>query len=477
MNKIICDVCGTDYPETAAQCPICGCASAGAQTSAANDVTDEEQGSGYTYVKGGRFSRSNVRKRLKESQYQQVPVPLPEEEPDYPEYEDDEEDDEDEEEEQTGSNRGLIIVIVILLLAIVAVGTYIAVSVFGLGFSSGKKPDQETKPSTSQQAEEPSGETTDPAAQDVVCTGLTLSDLEINLKSAGGVWQLTATPEPADTTQKVVFTSSDETVVTVDSTGLVTAVGSGEATVTVTCGDVTVQCPVVCQTEEDPTEETDPVETTEPTEETEPTEADGDFKLKLNREDFTLKKKGATHKLYAGDVDAADITWTSDNEEVVTIEKGVVTAVGNGRTRVYGEYNGQKVSCWVSCKLPKEDTEPEQTTAPEETTEPEQTTEPEATTEPEETVADNGDYALKVNGHVSPYGDEENASVTITVGESFRLSVEGTQGGAQDVTWSESKDGICSVNGRSITGESKGKVILTATIGDQTFTCTVIVKD
>ena len=26
MSKIICDVCGTSYPETAAACPICGCA-------------------------------------------------------------------------------------------------------------------------------------------------------------------------------------------------------------------------------------------------------------------------------------------------------------------------------------------------------------------------------------------------------------------------------------------------------------------
>ena len=26
MSKVICDVCGTTYPETAQQCPICGCA-------------------------------------------------------------------------------------------------------------------------------------------------------------------------------------------------------------------------------------------------------------------------------------------------------------------------------------------------------------------------------------------------------------------------------------------------------------------
>ena len=25
MNKVVCDLCGTSYPETATQCPICGC--------------------------------------------------------------------------------------------------------------------------------------------------------------------------------------------------------------------------------------------------------------------------------------------------------------------------------------------------------------------------------------------------------------------------------------------------------------------
>ena len=64
MNKVICDVCGTDYPETATQCPICGCARGDAgQTSAGN--ASEEEARSYTYVKGGRFSKSNVRKRLK----------------------------------------------------------------------------------------------------------------------------------------------------------------------------------------------------------------------------------------------------------------------------------------------------------------------------------------------------------------------------------------------------------------------------
>ena len=63
MSKIICDVCGTAYPDTASQCPICGCARPDHPQAAAGNSAGEQvdAGGGYTYVKGGRFSKSNVR--------------------------------------------------------------------------------------------------------------------------------------------------------------------------------------------------------------------------------------------------------------------------------------------------------------------------------------------------------------------------------------------------------------------------------
>ena len=66
MNKIICDVCGTMYPESAAQCPICGCAKqAEVETPTADMIPEETETGSYTPVKGGRFSKANVRKRNK----------------------------------------------------------------------------------------------------------------------------------------------------------------------------------------------------------------------------------------------------------------------------------------------------------------------------------------------------------------------------------------------------------------------------
>ena len=42
MSKIICDICGTTYPETASHCPICGCAKAGAAQTTAGRTGGED---------------------------------------------------------------------------------------------------------------------------------------------------------------------------------------------------------------------------------------------------------------------------------------------------------------------------------------------------------------------------------------------------------------------------------------------------
>lgn len=446
MSKIICDVCGTDYPETAEQCPICGCANGGELASAASEAPEGEDKATRTYVKGGRFSKKNVNKRLRAMAVQQS-VAQPERiiEQENPEYEDPDDDEQEPEEEERSSNLGLIIVVIVLLLAIAAVSVYIAVSIFGIGLP--QKPDvtepqniTTTAPTTEQI----------PEATGIPCTALDVSDVDIYLSGEGSTWQLTVTAIPENSTDTVSFSSTDETVVTVDpATGLVTAVGNGTASVIITCGDVVVDCPVKCELAD-----------TEPT--TEATEPIEGFQLKLDKKDFTLFKAGATCDIYSGEVDPADITWTTDNDQVAAIDKGVVTAVGNGRTRVYGEYNGQKVSCWVGCKLPEE-----QAIEPGDPTDP---------VEPGETMEPAQSYTLKVNGHVSPYGDEKNAEVTITVEESFRLTVEDDQGVRQDVTWKASKDGVCSVDGRTITGESAGKVTLTAELNGETYKCIIVVK-
>ena len=62
MNKIICDVCGTRYPESAEQCPICGRVGAGEKKAESAEV-EGAYGREYSRTKGGHFSKANVKKR------------------------------------------------------------------------------------------------------------------------------------------------------------------------------------------------------------------------------------------------------------------------------------------------------------------------------------------------------------------------------------------------------------------------------
>ena len=74
-------------------------------------------------------------------------------------------------------------------------------------------------------------------------TGISLNKSTLEL-TVGENETLVATVEPADTTDTVVWTSSKESVATVDNTGEVTAVAPGEAIITAKAGSVSATCTV-----------------------------------------------------------------------------------------------------------------------------------------------------------------------------------------------------------------------------------------
>lgn len=76
------------------------------------------------------------------------------------------------------------------------------------------------------------------------CTGIKL-DRDTLTIARGETATLTATVEPADTTDKVVWSSKDKTIATVDSNGKVSGVKVGETTITATCGNQTSSCKVI----------------------------------------------------------------------------------------------------------------------------------------------------------------------------------------------------------------------------------------
>lgn len=325
MSKIICDICGTAYPETSTQCPICGCVRPAETDGLVSADTENGNARNYTYVKGGRFSKSNVKKRNRATQsadhsaHTAANVSSRQR---------------TEQPKKKKKNTGFIVVSIILLLLVLAFVVFLTIKLFWPDMSNGDV--QDTTPAHVQ---------TEPSEKLIACESLHIDVNEVLLNEAGSARMIYVTPHPADTTDPVIYSSSDESVATVTQNGKVTAVGPGEAKILITCGGAENMCNVICdfEAETQATEES----TEEETEDT--TISLEDFRL--NREDITFSYKGEKWILYSGSIDVTLINWTSDNTNVARIENGVVEAVGVGTTEVHGEIDGVMVSCIIRCSF------------------------------------------------------------------------------------------------------------------------------
>ncbi len=423
MNRIICDICGSEYAQTSECCPICGYPRQGAEkTAAAAGAVDRAK------VKGGRFSSKNVKKRRKAQQKEAAA-------------------------EQERSDKPLIIVIILLLVAIALVSAYI-VKRFIWGsdsaFGSGRVPNT---PTTTAPAD-----TT--AAPTVPCAGIQLDTPVIALDAPGQTHKLELTVVPEDSTDVLIFASSDEAVVRVSADGTLTAVGSGRAEITITCGSVTRSCSVVCWFE---AETTAPVETTVPPETAAPTEAPKPTEpkptqpkpteaavLKLDPDDASCFEVGETFTIYArlgsSTVSRSKVKWSTSDPSIATVKNGVITAVGKGTATITAEYEGKKATCTVRCRFENPTNQEDQ-----------------GSQEEQEPSANQTWRA-------------SHSDVSIVIGESFRLTVKNSDGETADAIWTMSIDGVVAIDGKTITGRAPGTVTLTTTVEGQTFTCIVRVR-
>ena len=409
MNKVVCNLCGTSYPENATQCPICGYA----RTTEASAT--EAGSSTYTYVKGGRFSKANVKKRNKAAGI------VPEKTVKV-----------DTEEKEKRSGNGLTVVVIVLLLAIVAVLGYIAVRFFIPGISLFTKPEssQETPPVIENvQDETPASEPED-TEPDLTCVAVTLSDVQLDFTEIGQTATLTVTLDPAETSDTLSFVSSDLSVATVSKDGIVSAVGEGSAVITVSCGSVSSECAVTCIF---PTEDIDTAE------------------ISLNRKEITFNAEGQSWLLYDGEISVSDIVWSSDDNKVATIENGKVTAVGNGDTTVVATYNGQTVSCIIHCNFDNDTTDGSGGIS-------------EATGDDEKT------YKL-----YNPIGYADD--VTLNIDESFPLQLVDQDGNkVNDAEWNVEDNSVCSFENNTVKALATGTTEITATYNGITYTCIVRVQ-
>lgn len=166
--------------------------------------------------------------------------------------------------------------------------------------------------------------------QEHIATTAVRLDQSTATRYVGETVQLAATVTHAKG-QQIVWTSSDDTVASVDRNGLVTAHKKGTATITATVGKASASCVVTVDNKVEMT-----VDKTQAV-------------VRIN-ETGTVT---ATVKLNGQAVSDAVIEWTSANGNIATVSGGTVTGVATGDTTVTASctYDGKPVSVTVDVRI------------------------------------------------------------------------------------------------------------------------------
>ena len=272
--------------------------------------------------------------------------------------------------------------------------------------------EEDQKPAEQQPEEEPN--------QSVTCTSLTLSAPTVTFEDADRFFNITFTRKPAECTEPVTFTTSDETVATVTEQGKIVAVNAGSAVITATCGDQSATCLVTCDFAYvgGDEEETDtPV-------------------LALSRDDLTFFGVGEQYQLtVSGAPDGAKVTYASSDTAIVTVsDTGVLTAKGSGTTTVSVTVDdAAPMTCIVRCNF-------------------------------EDGAQSDGTYTLS------------NSDVTMGVkGETFQISLRDASGNkVTGLLWVSSDLSVCSVDGTGVVkAEGKGTAYISTTYNGVSYQCIV----
>ncbi len=233
----------------------------------------------------------------------------------------------------------LVLCTLILLATLVVGGTYLA---WKLG--AVKLPIYDKLAAAKEAAEStaPAGnvEPSQTEATEVNCRSLSLSQSSYEFFREGDTVQITVQTDPEGLVE--TYASSDESVVIVGESGLITAVAPGTAVVTVSCGNKQAECQITCRWET--------VETTVP-----PELPDGD--LELFMEDMTFFEAGESFVQTVKNIPVGTtVVWSSLDETVATVDAtGHIKAVGPGETKVIAAVGDKTGSCIVRCKFKGDD--------------------------------------------------------------------------------------------------------------------------
>lgn len=157
-------------------------------------------------------------------------------------------------------------------------------------------------------------------------TAISLNETSLNLQ-VGELFDLIESVEPSNTTDIVVWSSSDDNIAMVDENGIITALNPGYVTITALCGSVTAFCNVTVS--EIPAEE-----------------------IILDAYNLTLKK-GESLQLQATVLPQTTtnpvISWASSNASVASVSQdGAITANNPGNATISAICGNAFATCTVT---------------------------------------------------------------------------------------------------------------------------------
>ena len=246
---------------------------------------------------------------------------------------------------------------------------------------------------------------------------VTIDDKTTTALTKGNTLNLSATVDDAATDKTITWSSSDDTVASVDGTGKVTANKTGTATITVTATN---------GTEDTADDKTDTITITV----TNP--ANG---ITLNKSTLTLTKGG--NETLTATVDPTDadgtVEWSSNKTSVATVDNnGKITAVDGGTATITATIGSKSATCVVTVNVPVS--------------------------------------GVAINSAPTELTEGDTGTLTATVSPDNATN--------KAVTWSSSNTSVLSINETTGAYEAnaEGTATITATAGGKTDTCTITVK-
>ena len=351
MSKIICDICGTTYPDTSECCPICGFSNDSSVELPVSDYSEEVS------LEEMDFNTSTAPASARKKEIFDFDEVNMEDDPDEDYV--DQDYDEEEEEDEPRHNTFAVILLTTLIVVLLGVAAFIYLRYFLPNMGK-----DESVPTTEViQEMETTAETAEPTVPCQQMGMLSAAIAELNAEGQQFLLHVKAFPE--NTTDQIIYTSEDESIATVTEDGKITAVSEGETKIIISCGKVVMDCPVIVKYVEETvpptTEETVPEETaaeTTPAAETTGAEEQApqsgtnlkNVTLKLKQKDIKLGVYYYHELVLDCDLKPEEVTWSSEHPHIATVdEKGNVTAVKEGTTSITAKYGDQEVQCIVRC--------------------------------------------------------------------------------------------------------------------------------